>query len=388
MINTMQNQSHNLDIYSYSIDEIFDLFQIPRRSIFTEEDLNRMKRKVLYTHPDKSKFPPEYFIFYKKAFEIMVQYYESNCRGYSTPLIVKERSSSPKYPGASSGTCSRGGPRVSGSRVSGTRESGTRESGTRVSGSRESGSNSRVSEKSTPNKSSVRQPLYEPHNIHIASEEQVKSALSSMSARDFQQHFNTLYEQNHTDTSAQQRAKRFGWFSDSSSDIQIPENVSKSNFNDTIDHVKRTAAANAQASALIRAQNPTSYNIISGAGDLYNDILDEDEETTVGYIECDPFSKLKFDDLRKVHKDQTVFLVSERDFTPEQKHQSIDTYNRERSSAGNATPFEKARAEQMLLEQERNRQQRLAAKQYQATQIAMQNEEKSKTLISNFLRLT
>ena len=43
-----------------------------------------------------------------------------------------------------------------------------------------------------------------------------------------------------------------------------------------------------------------------GCGARYSSYFEE--EDTDDYVACDVFSKLKFDDLRKVHKDQTVFV--------------------------------------------------------------------------------
>jgi hypothetical protein len=206
--------------------------------------------------------------------------------------------------------------------------------------------------------------------------------MKSMPANKFQSQFNQLYEQNTVDYASQQRAKKFGWFSDESTDLHVPTGVSKSNFDESLEQVRRSSTA-----IIRREGGPTSYNVVSGAGDLYGEEEDDEDAEDI-YIACDPFSKLKFDDLRKVHKDQTVFAVSERDFRPETKHQSVDMFNREWSKAGNVSPLERSHAEHTLREQERMRQERLVNKQYLATQRTMEYEEKNKSFLSNFLRLT
>ena len=71
--------SHNLHIESYSLDELLQLFELNTRNINTE-NLKRAKKKVLMLHPDKSKLGPEYFLFYKKAFDIVVQFYNQQNR--------------------------------------------------------------------------------------------------------------------------------------------------------------------------------------------------------------------------------------------------------------------------------------------------------------------
>jgi hypothetical protein len=70
------NNGYNLNIHMYSLDEILGLFDL--NYTISMEDLKRAKKRVLMTHPDKSRLPPDYFLFYKKAFDIVVQFYQNN----------------------------------------------------------------------------------------------------------------------------------------------------------------------------------------------------------------------------------------------------------------------------------------------------------------------
>jgi hypothetical protein len=91
-----------------------------------------------------------------------------------------------------------------------------------------------------------------------------------------------------------------------------------------------------QSSGLVQYRGV--QHMVSGGG---SQLYDDDENEQQGhYISSDPFSKLKFDDLRKVHKDQTILAVSERDYANVQKFSSVDQYNRERSKQMSA-PLEK-----------------------------------------------
>jgi hypothetical protein len=76
----MKPHAYNLDIQKYSLDEIFELFDFDIHTPIHLEQIKIAKRKVLMIHPDKSKLPTEYFLFYKKAFEIIVQRYESQMK--------------------------------------------------------------------------------------------------------------------------------------------------------------------------------------------------------------------------------------------------------------------------------------------------------------------
>ena len=69
----MSKIQHNLDIQTYNLDELLSLFDL--NYDFDVEQLKRAKKKVLFLHPDKSKLPSEYFLFYKKAFDIIYAFY-------------------------------------------------------------------------------------------------------------------------------------------------------------------------------------------------------------------------------------------------------------------------------------------------------------------------
>jgi hypothetical protein len=47
-----------------------------------------------------------------------------------------------------------------------------------------------------------------------------------------------------------------------------------------------------------------------------------------------PFSKLKYDDLRKVHKDQTVLAVGEEDFSNVKQYKDVKEYSNSRKPTG------------------------------------------------------
>lgn len=61
----------DLDIRNYNLEDITNLFKIP--IVFTESDLRAAKLMVLHTHPDKSKLPKEYFLFFTSAYKILYQ---------------------------------------------------------------------------------------------------------------------------------------------------------------------------------------------------------------------------------------------------------------------------------------------------------------------------
>jgi hypothetical protein len=63
----------DLNIDNYNLPDILALFNLP--TLFNHEDLKRTKLSVLKMHPDKSKLPKEYFLFFTKAYRILHQIY-------------------------------------------------------------------------------------------------------------------------------------------------------------------------------------------------------------------------------------------------------------------------------------------------------------------------
>ena len=114
-----------------------------------------------------------------------------------------------------------------------------------------------------------------------------------------------------------------------------------------------------------------------------NSSLYEDNDQ---YVSCDPFGKLQYDDLRKVHRDQTVLAVSEHDFDQSKSYKSVDEFNRARSQYS-YDPLEKEKATTMLQEQERVMNEQMMQKEYKSKLQTQQYAEKNKTVLASFLQL-
>ena len=68
----------DLDIDNYNLKDILNLFSID--CDFDDEDLRGCKKKVLMTHPDKSRLPKEVFLFYCKAYKLLENIYIFKCK--------------------------------------------------------------------------------------------------------------------------------------------------------------------------------------------------------------------------------------------------------------------------------------------------------------------
>jgi hypothetical protein len=119
---------------------------------------------------------------------------------------------------------------------------------------------------------------------------------------------------------------------------------------------------------------------------LGTDLYEDDDENNSSYVTSDPFSKLKYDDLRKVHKDETIFAVSESDYKNVRKYGSVDEINRVRTS-DTLTPLEKTHAEKMLYEKDRIFKEKMMEKKLQSTMQTDKYAEKNRNVLATFLRI-
>jgi len=83
----MDNVDLNID--NYNLKELLNLFKLPEK--FGEEELKQAKKQVLKTHPDKSNLPPEYFIFYKNAYQYIVSIYQLQNKSYNKEYQIEDK---------------------------------------------------------------------------------------------------------------------------------------------------------------------------------------------------------------------------------------------------------------------------------------------------------
>lgn len=288
---------HNLNIHQYSFKELLELFDLS--NTISVDDLKRAKKKVLMTHPDKSKLPSEYFLFYKKAFEIIYSFYENK---------VKESVELPKE---------------------------------KIDYEALDSSNSKE----------IKQ--------------QMDNVMKNMDERDFQKKFNTLFEKN----IIKKESIDNSWFKNELPQFDM-NNTTKDNMGAQFNQLK-------QQNKIVKHNDIRTLN--GGGTNLYDEELDN-------YIDCDPFSKLKFDDLRRVHKDETIMSVSENDINNIKTYNSVESLKFDRGQK--LTPIDKQKAENIIENNYKLKEQDIQQKQYQANLNTIKYEEKNKSVLANFLRLT
>ena len=320
--------SHNLNIQMYTFREILALFDLENQTTITETDMRNSKMIVLRMHPDKSRLSPNYFIFYKKAYEILYEFYKNQTKVESNAPTTEVNYDPYHIEGVS-------------------------------------------------------------NNLNKASNEKVKTMLGEMKAKDFQTQFHQLYEENMVDKDAKQRAQdRNRWFTQEDAQYSIDtKGLNKDTIHQKIGDLRRDSTA----MYLDKYRGVQTLSNLGGgsiqSGNLWDNDQEMEEAMSNTYITTDPFSKLKFDDLRRVHKDQTVFVVDEGQYDQMPKYTSMDQYARARDSV-DLTPMKNTEAERVLREQEDMLKARQAKYQQDAILRTKYYEEKNKNVMAQFLRLT
>jgi len=286
--------AHNLQLESYSLRELLGLFDLNPHDI-KMEDLKRAKKKVLMMHPDKSRLDPSYFLFYKKAFDVIVVMYEN---------VLK-----------------------------------------------------------------MSQTVEDQEYIPDKSNKELRKNIQNIDKKIFHKQFNEIFEK-HGRSKTIDTSKN-DWFT-STDALYAQDNISVSQLHGSIDRIKER-----QQQVITHKEVKSSF---SGGG---HGLYDDDDDN---YVECDPFSKLKYEDLRKVHKDHTVFAVRESDINHIAQYKNVEEYKKARQ-VGNIKPMERNHAEEMMREQEKMVQEKMRQKQYQAELVTMRNIETNKIIMANFLKL-
>lgn len=261
-------------------------------------------------HPDKSNLPPDYFLFYKKAFELILEFYKTNSRQHQT----------------------------------------------------------------VPEEPIQYKPIYQTDK---QTSNQIQGVAKTMNSGQYQQEFNRLFDEHmyrKPDESKNQ------WFKEDNPTFQYQGKVSAGNMSNVFQDIKREQQNNMLATYRgVREMN--------SSGNAVSSFYDEDEGENDGvYISSDPFSKLKYDDLRKVHKDQTIFAVSENDINNMKQYSSVEEYSSARSIQ-NLTPLEKQQAEMAFANRERERQEMMMKRQHQSNLQSMEFAKKNQMIQARFLQL-
>jgi hypothetical protein len=294
---------HNLDINMYSFKDILDLFKINEKNL-TVEEVKKAKKTVLMMHPDKSRLDSKYFLFFKKAFEVLYHYYDSNLKQNVDLDIVNTD--------------------------------------------------------------------YQDYHDNENNDE-ISKQVSKIEKKEFNNKFNKLFEENANIKKVD--PDRNTWFKEDHPNIDEMEKVvNVSGMNSAINKFKKR---NSELIIHRGIRDMTSSN----GSNLY------EEEDTNDYVGSNIFDKLKYDDLRKVHKDETVFSVSENDITKVKQYRNVDEYKNTRGNQS-LDPLSEHESNKLLNNRYENHVENIRKHEQNSIMQTIKNEENNKKFMANFLRLT
>ena len=303
IIYTYTGMTHNLDIQTYSFKDILELFHIDDYKI-TAAQIKKAKKIVLMTHPDKSKLSSDYFLFYKKAFDVLLNYYNEHNK--QTQEVIP----------------------------------------------------------------SVYQPISQEDDIQTTN---IKDKIKNANQNKFQKEFNTLFEENMV---SKIDDSKNNWFinEDINEKYETTQHVNANNMGQMFQQFKK---------------NNQEIVVHKGVQELHhssgNSLYDDDDTQ---YCGSDVFGKLKFDDLRKVHKDHTIFDVCDSDYNKMKKYTSVEQIMSDRGRQ-NVGPMDKAEAQKILNQRNSQHAEKMIQKQHQSNLKSMEYSNKNKQVMGSlFMRIT
>ncbi len=210
----------------------------------------------------------------------------------------------------------------------------------------------------------------------------MQKTLSNMGSGKVNDQLNRLYEEH---IASKPDTNKNSWFTQDTSPIS---SISKPSSNDksmtnAFDHIRADTKTQQTMTkyAGVRELN-TSASFGANFYDTAGADVDDEDET---YAVCDPFSKLKFDDLRKVHRDQTIFNVSETDYDRMGRETNIQKYTASRNTS--VDPLEKSRAEEILRKQQFDYEEKMKRRQMADRLQQSQMHDKMRNVEAYFLQL-
>lgn len=209
--------------------------------------------------------------------------------------------------------------------------------------------------------------------------ERTKTSIQDLSkgagGAQFNAEFNRLFDENMKPAIDE---SKYEWFRSQDPVLAAEGTVTQANMGSVFEHLKKQQ----HEQGLVRYTGVKDMRHNMGAK-LYGE--DEADAEDV-YVSSDPFSKLRFDDLRKVHKDQTIFGVSDAGFEKVNKYRTKEEYEASRNSAQYTSL---AGAELAALRaKEAAEKERLERKRQEDMMRGLEFAKKQKAIMANFMRLS
>ena len=337
-----QQPDHDLNIQNYALNDVLNLFKLTIDDMVDIRHMKTAKRMVQRMHPDVSHMPSEYFLFYREAYKILERVHQACIRQHrDVAEFYTER---------------------------------------------------QVADDCTDHDKRTS----ETHRMKMQS-----LRVTDKTRDKFQKEFNATFEEHIVlPEQLKRREDRASWFKNEDCDIRKSSGSLAANTREQmqidIDSIRRPT--NTMVSS---TRKPGNVQTLAGSMSACLYDMDMDDEHANynddgvggtfggggnGYVSCDPFGKLKFDDLRRVHKDETVFAVSARDLDQRTQYRSVE-HLKQVQQQQDCTPLSEQECRRMIEERDRTNHAQTMQRQFADALQTKENYRRQTQAAAAFLRL-
>ena len=254
--------SINTKLEEYSYDKLLNMFNLSKDSI-NVNNLNILKRKILLLHPDKNKLiPKEHYIFFMDSYKLILSYYE-----YFLKQNILLPDNEIKY---------------------------------------------NINEEINIDKN-TKKIIKEKIDYNESNKDKY---LLSIDKNIFNNEFNKVFTNrlNVENTNSDELKK--WWYNDKDDNLQIEKINNNKDMNNIFDKMR-----NDKNGLIVYNNDYKPLNYTGSCNTISKSINNEN-----GYINCDPFNNLKYDDITRVYRDEKIIQVNNSEFERANKIRNIEDY--------------------------------------------------------------
>ena len=213
---------------------------------------------------------------------------------------------------------------------------------------------------------------YEPE--YIPKNQTVDNEINKLSKSEFSKKFNDIFI-NKVKINEPDETEKLNWFREETTKYQ--ELKHSKDIHSTFDNIR----SNKSGMVLYNNEYRPLYGGVSRIGG--NSFYDEKETDENGYITCNPFDKLKYDDITRVHRDQVIIPIDNEEFIRAKKERIIDEYKKEPKF----TMIQKEDATRILEEKLKEYDNKIMEKKHNLEKKIATYETLNESIISQFMML-
>jgi hypothetical protein len=208
----------------------------------------------------------------------------------------------------------------------------------------------------------------------------VETEIGKISKKQFNDKFNELYS---TNVKGDVDNERLKWFRDDTTNASVyGELKNAKDIHNTFDRIRETKGGMVVYGGEFRPLGGSGSSG-SGGNSFYSSFYDEKETDDNGYITCNPFDKLKYDDISRVHRDQVIIPVDKNEFVRANKERTLAEYKRE----PDVKMMNDAQSMGLLIEKDKEYNRLILEKHHNMQKKIASNEQMNAKILSQFMLL-